>query len=601
MHREFPVAASTCSSSDRRCWKSWRVTWKWSPLIPLLLLGVVCTHAQRQRHPDEISLASPMHADIKINESVVVSQAHQQHSEEPAHEQDPNKQAHDQDLFEDELVALGAEYADAHKEQAHHTDSHAHEPFPFESSAPPHAVLQCEEKVLVKPESYCKDNVTLATIATIDRLSTVLSSAAHWDGYVSLVLYSRGMHEYQVIEAFVTDELAPFCQNRQMPLTVTVVSYCWNPTSFEMEDFPINKLRWIAVAAAVTHLVMYVDVDFIPSTAARDHILSFYQKSAHVVEQDMMSHVVKEHNMLHLVEEEPSHAKIHEGRAKIHEGPSRSVDDTEHVLVLPCFVTNGDSSWPGPPRIKRAKTGGSGAKSTTVVIEDLSKTRLLEEVAAGNAKMPGASGESIHSHGATNYAHWMQLRHGAMAYETEYTIWYEPYFVINITRWFGMNGRGLFDERFYYGGGDKAQLALEVAIRGYRFLVHSEIYIIHLPEVHVTCDFGDFSHHICDTLSRAKRALHDKRQTHFGEYLREELGAFLLAMHVSTSSSFSSSSSTNVSSNSPSNSISGIVCFPQPLGILAKMSGQELGDMLVSTFIQTSSSLTAALIKFYSK
>jgi len=72
MHREFPVAASTCSSSDRRCWKSWRVTWKWCPLIPLLLLGVVCTHAQRQRHPAEISLASPMHADIKINESVNV-------------------------------------------------------------------------------------------------------------------------------------------------------------------------------------------------------------------------------------------------------------------------------------------------------------------------------------------------------------------------------------------------------------------------------------------------------------------------------------------------------------------------------------------------
>jgi len=42
---------------------------------------------------------------------VVVSQAHQQHSEEQAHEQDPNKQAHDEDLFEDELVALGAEYA----------------------------------------------------------------------------------------------------------------------------------------------------------------------------------------------------------------------------------------------------------------------------------------------------------------------------------------------------------------------------------------------------------------------------------------------------------------------------------------------------------
>jgi len=46
---------------------------------------------------------------------------------------------------------------------------------------------------------------------------------------------------------------------------------------------------------------------------------------------------------------------------------------------------------------------------------------------------------------------WYSKKFRAMAYETEYTIWYEPYFVINITRWFGMNGRGLFDERFYYG------------------------------------------------------------------------------------------------------------------------------------------------------
>jgi len=117
---------------------------------------------------------------------------------------------------------------------------------------------------------------------------------------------------------------------RGQPLTVTVVSYCWNPTSLEMQDFPINKLRWIAVAAAVTHLVMYVDVDFIPSTAARDHILSFYQKSAHLAD------VAEELNMLQ-VEEEASHAKIHEGGS----GSVDDTDDTEHVLVLPCFVTNG--------------------------------------------------------------------------------------------------------------------------------------------------------------------------------------------------------------------------------------------------------------------
>ena len=48
-----------------------------------------------------------------------------------------------------------------------------------------------------------------------------------------------------------------------------------------------------------------------------------------------------------------------------------------HMFIL------GDSSWPAPPRTKRAKTGDSGAKSTTVVIEDLSKARLLEEAVAG--------------------------------------------------------------------------------------------------------------------------------------------------------------------------------------------------------------------------
>jgi len=44
--------------------------------------------------------------------------------------------------------------------------------------------------------------------------------------YVSLVLYSRGMHEYQVIEAFVTNELAPFCQNRQMVRCSSVAVCC---------------------------------------------------------------------------------------------------------------------------------------------------------------------------------------------------------------------------------------------------------------------------------------------------------------------------------------------------------------------------------------
>jgi len=69
MQRETPVFASTCSASNERCWRSRSASDIFTLLIPLLVLGGVCTRAQRQSHPDEIGLSLPRDADMKLDES----------------------------------------------------------------------------------------------------------------------------------------------------------------------------------------------------------------------------------------------------------------------------------------------------------------------------------------------------------------------------------------------------------------------------------------------------------------------------------------------------------------------------------------------------
>ena len=104
---------------------------------------------------------------------------------------------------------------------------------------------------------------------------------------------------------------------------------------------------------------------------------------------------------------------------------------------------------------------------------DLSKERLMaavkEEQISPNYD---TSTEIGHSHGATNYPLWFSLPASAAPYQAYYTLWYEPYFVINISSWSGTITGGLFSEIFFYGGGDKAQLAWEASSLGYTFVVH---------------------------------------------------------------------------------------------------------------------------------
>ena len=155
--------------------------------------------------------------------------------------------------------------------------------------------------------------------------------------------------------------------------------------------------------------------------------------------------------------------------------------------------------------------GNDSTEGPTVIREDLTKGRMLKEVADSRVMMP----EYHHHHGATNYHFWLGLPETAPVYAVDYTLSYEPYFVINTSSWDGLNGRGLFDENFYFGAGDKVQLSYEIAALGYTFNVHPAIFLVHVPQTllksHV-CNSRALSAAFCDAFEVARRQTFNQKK-----------------------------------------------------------------------------------------
>jgi hypothetical protein len=80
--------------------------------------------------------------------------------------------------------------------------------------------------------------------------------------------------------------------------------------------------------------------------------------------------------------------------------------------------------------------------------------------------------------------------------------------VINTSSWHRLNGRGLFDENFYFGAGNKAQLSYEIAALGYTFNVHPAIFLVHVSQTLLksrACNCRALSAAFCDAFEVARR------------------------------------------------------------------------------------------------
>ncbi|EKX32600.1 hypothetical protein GUITHDRAFT_148516 [Guillardia theta CCMP2712] len=272
-------------------------------------------------------------------------------------------------------------------------------------------------------------NISLASIGSIDRSIQMLHVMLQWDGPVSLVFYARSEEEERFISAFVEETMIPAAVRSCRELNLQLLSDCHDQGSPErVYPFPVNKLRSVAVSRAKTDLVLYIDVDFIPSADAARQL------------QQAMS--------------------------------SPSFDQAAGLLVLPAFLTVWSSPWPSPMRVE----------DEGMQVEPLHLDELKRRCIAGDVYPPEMPFR-MSPHGATDYLKWFHMpANRTEPFQVLYSMWYEPYFVVNRRLWRGINHPGLFDERFVDAGPDKVQLAYEAAVLGYSFFVHPTAFLVHVPE-----------------------------------------------------------------------------------------------------------------------
>ena len=253
-----------------------------------------------------------------------------------------------------------------------------------------------------------EEDITLTSIASIDRATQVMHVAARWDGPMSVALYARSHGETEALEEFSKEVLLHLSRSRNQAMSIEILSGCCDKrpgsASGDVEpsqegeqaesclntfDFPINRLRSSAVQRARTHRVLPLDADFLPSHKAHDLLKQAYGY----------------HN-------------------------SNSAQWGKNFLVLPCFLTKDDALWPSAASLKVDAKRGLWLEMG----EPLTKSRLREAYGASEVYPPGAP-FALHTHGASNYPLWMAMNasmHGNdPTYAVKYNLWYEPYNIIN--------------------------------------------------------------------------------------------------------------------------------------------------------------------------
>eukprot|EP00960_Hanusia_phi_P050251 760098-Hanusia_phi.AAC.1 len=293
----------------------------------------------------------------------------------------------------------------------------------------------CKNNQNKSTRQLCED-VTFVTSATIDRLPTLLNLLAHWSRPVSVAIYARTFEEERQIRLFVMQYVLPWCSVKSQRISISMLTACIDVRRppFNL-PFPVNKLRRLATLIAKTDLVIYADIDLLPSAELGDVIMEAFV--------------------------------------------CKKVQAWKDVLVIPSFRSS-DKSWPAPARIRESDN------TVWFEAEPIVADSLLERFLNGTASIPGLQalelprgGLWFHSsvfHAPTDYARWFS---SSSLYQVDYVVGYEPYLVLNRSEWQGRHGWGLWDDAFDTWGWDKASFAFEVAYAGYSFLVSQHGFLLH--------------------------------------------------------------------------------------------------------------------------
>ncbi|EKX31837.1 hypothetical protein GUITHDRAFT_149039 [Guillardia theta CCMP2712] len=277
-------------------------------------------------------------------------------------------------------------------------------------------------------------DVTLTTTATLDRLVTLISTAAHWGDNMAVAMYARSAVEQGEIRRFVMEILGPWFATRGKTLEVVLLSACPDPLNTGNDlVFPINMLRKICCAIAKTELILFTDVDMQPSDGLAASIQLAYSR-----------------------------------------GQLGPMD----LLVLPAFRSN--ELWPLDVEVD-VNEGNLSVNTFSILFRD-----LRQHFATCSVYVPGIdcrgttswSGAGVF-HMPTDYDRWLDAED---LYEASYLLGYEPYVVLNRSSWLGRHGAGVYDDRYVFWGWDKASMTAEAAYLGYSFMVLPKGFFVHASD-----------------------------------------------------------------------------------------------------------------------
>jgi glycosyltransferase-like protein LARGE len=253
-------------------------------------------------------------------------------------------------------------------------------------------------------------HVTLATQMSVSKFPRLLQLLERWNGPISCAVHLPDPNAIRTLVDLVTS------QDQTFHDLVTIHVMLERPN--QHFDYPINRLRNVALFNVDTNYFFNVDVDFMPRKNAHDHLVKF------------LSH-------------------------------QKSSDNTFKTLyVMPAFELFGEE--------------GTKNNSTVTRLDRVPKIKKQVLALLSRKKL-----EPFHidyypeGHAATNYNKWLKCPKED-SYPITYTFRFEPYVVG--TR----HGIHAFNERLRGFGLNKASWIAEAHFLGYKFQVLCNQFVVHM-------------------------------------------------------------------------------------------------------------------------
>lgn len=274
--------------------------------------------------------------------------------------------------------------------------------------------------------------MTQLSVSRLERFDRLLQ---HWDGPVSATIYLVDESDLATLADYLRSHSGLL---RRVTLTVLKPSYAGDTASLLARlRYPINRLRNLAIQAALSPYVLVIDVDFVPSP-------------------NMHSLLVERAVPLIDLADSRKDASPTLKRTAVVIPTFALAKEYDDAGGFPQTMEEVEALYRADPQLAMLTDPNSGHGPTR-------PNRLFHQRARSPADVDSAPMSN-------------PLINGADSYEVCYEPQWEPYYVL------ARASHPLYDERFTDQGGDKQSHALVLNVLGFRFVVMRDTWVVHPPK-----------------------------------------------------------------------------------------------------------------------